>query len=481
MTKKNNKIEFGDFQTPAYLAEKCTHLISKFYSPDLIIEPTCGLGSFLISSKKIFGKEVRIQGYEINKEYIDVFYKKNSHLKSKIIIKHSDFFCIDWEKTIPKNQKVLIIGNLPWVTSSKIGSLVGKNLPPKTNLKKLTGIESKTGKSNFDISEWMLIKLSQALSTRNGVLAMLSKTSVARKVFLHNSQNNLPNASYKAYKIDTKKHFKASVDACLFVADFSRIKNHDEYKVYGDLAVNTFQQKIGITECGTLVSDMDKYTQTEKLVKGKSFLTWRSGLKHDCSKIMELKKTKNGHYTNGLNEIVDIEDNFVFPLLKGSDLANNRIKEINKFVIVTQKKIGEETERIKNESPKLWRYLVKHKDTLAARKSSIYKKQPPFAIFGVGEYSFKPYKIAIPSFYKQINFRLLSPYQKKTIMLDDTCYLLGFDDLKKAQEHYKLLQGEPVQTFIESLIFSDSKRPLNINILKSLDLKKVARLEEAPR
>ena len=471
---KNNRIELGDFQTPKNLAEKCTTLISKIYSPEWIIEPTCGLGSFLLSSEKIFDDKVKIEGYEINKKYINNFYKKNSHLKSKIAINHSDFFNVEWESMIPKNKKVLIIGNPPWVTSSKMGALSGKNLPPKTNIKKLVGFESKMGKSNFDISEWMLIKLSKILSAQNGVLAMLVKTAVARKVFLYNFQNNLTNANYKMYKIDAKKEFNACVDACFFIANFSKMKKHKECKIYSNLFSNKSEQKIGIDECGTLVADMDKYVQTKDIVRGTSFLTWRSGIKHDCSKIMELKKNEGGRFVNGLNELVDIEEKFVFPLLKGSNLANNRIKEINKFIIVTQRKVGEGTQKIKDESPKLWDYLIRHKDKLAARKSSIYIKQPPFAIFGVGEYSFKPYKIAIPGLYKKINFCLLSPYQNKSIMLDDTCYFLGFDDFDKARKYYKLLQSNLTQNFIQSLIFWDAKRPINMDILKSLDFDKIA-------
>ncbi len=473
MLKTSSKIEFGDFQTPIDLAEKCTALISKIYSPELIIEPTCGFGSFLLASEKIFNKESKFEGYEINKKYIIDFYKKNTHLNSKIKINHSNFFNINWESQIPRNKKVLVIGNPPWVTSSQLGVFSSKNLPEKTNLKGLSGFEAKSGKSNFDISEWMLIKLSEVLFRRNGMLAMLVKTSVARKVFLYNSQNSLITADYKIHKIDAKKEFNASVAACLFIADFSKKRKNDECYVYNNLSLNSLQQKIGLTECGILVADIDKYEQTKNLVKGESSFTWRSGIKHDCSKIMELQKNKNGYFINGLNEVIDIEDKFIFPLLKSSDLANDRTKEVKKFVVVTQTKVGEKTEKIKHESPKLWNYLTRHKDKLAARKSSIYKNQPPFSIFGIGEYSFKPYKIAVSGLYKKVNFCLLSPYKNKEIMLDDTCYLLGFDNFEEAEKYYKVLQSNLIHDFIQSLIFWDAKRPINIDILKLLDLKKV--------
>jgi hypothetical protein len=50
---------------------------------------------------------------------------------------------------------------------------------------------------------------------------------------------------------------------------------------------------------------------------------------------------------NGYGEYVGIEDELVYLLLKSSDIANGKL-EIRKKVLVTQKKIGEETIYIKN-------------------------------------------------------------------------------------------------------------------------------------
>ncbi len=52
---------------------------------------------------------------------------------------------------------------------------------------------------------------------------------------------------------------------------------------------------------------------------------------------MELVKDGDS-YKNGFGEIVSIEPNYIFPLLKSSDLSNNRLIP-SKYMIVTQKKI----------------------------------------------------------------------------------------------------------------------------------------------
>ena len=56
-------------------------------------------------------------------------------------------------------------------------------------------------------------------------------------------------------------------------------------------------------------------------------------------------------------------------------------------------------------------------------------------------------------------------------MLDDTCYFIGFDSLKMAQIAHYLVNSDVVQRFLKSIIFSDSKRPINKDVLMRIDFK----------
>ncbi|MCZ8250782.1 MAG: SAM-dependent methyltransferase, partial [Microcystis sp. LE19-195.1E] len=71
---------------------------------------------------------------------------------------------------------------MPWITNSKQGLINGKNLPQKSNFQGYQGLDAITGKSNFDISEWMLIKLIECLNHRSAYLAIICKTAVSRKI-----------------------------------------------------------------------------------------------------------------------------------------------------------------------------------------------------------------------------------------------------------------------------------------------------------
>lgn len=109
------------------------------------------------------------------------------------------------------------------------------------------------------------------------------------------------------------------------------------------------------------------------------------------------------------------------------------------------------------------------------RKSSIYKDKPAFSIFGIGDYAFFPYKVAISGLYKTSKFTLVLPQNGKPMMLDDTCYFLGFSNYAAAVFTLALLNAPLVQTFMQSIVFWDSKRAISKDVLLRLDLSKIAK------
>jgi hypothetical protein len=218
-----------------------------------------------------------------------------------------------------------------------------------------------------------------------------------------------------------------------------------------------------------LIRDLNSFKKLSYLYKPNSETKWRSGIKHDCSSIMELRKIGN-IFINGLGEIVDIEEQYIFPLIKGSDVAQNRTEIITRYVLVTQQFIGQSTATIQDLAPKTWRYLETHAKYLDARKSKIYQGNPRFSIFGVGYYTFLPWKIAICGLYKKLNFRLIKTYNNKPIIFDDTVYFLSFDDEETAYKTFEMLTSPLAIDFYSSLIFWDEKRPIKTSILNSLDL-----------
>ena len=120
--------------------------------------------------------------------------------------------------------------------------------------------------------------------------------------------------------------------------------------------------------------------------------------------------------------------------------------------------------------PKTYNYLKSNITYFQARKSSIYKGKPHFSIFGIGDYSFKSYKVAISGLYKTYHFTLVLPQDNKPIMLDDTCYFIGFDKIEFAVYTLILLNHSKTEEFLKSITFSDAKRVFTKDILMRLDL-----------
>ncbi|MBE9012959.1 SAM-dependent methyltransferase, partial [Pseudanabaenaceae cyanobacterium LEGE 13415] len=192
-------------------------------------------------------------------------------------------------------------------------------------------------------------------------------------------------------------------------------------------------------------------------------------IKHDCASILEFRKIGNA-FVNKIGEVVELEETYVFPLLKGSDVAQGRVQTTDRYALVTQKFVGESTEEIREIAPKTWQYLESHIDEFNSRKSKIYQNSPKFSIFGVGSYTFAPWKIAICGLYKRLEFKLVGSILGKPAVFDDTVYLLSFEDQQAALKLYSFLSSPSAIEFYSSLIFWDEKRPIKSTILNSLDL-----------
>jgi methylase of polypeptide subunit release factors len=149
--------EFGDFQTPLPLAtDVCRFLAGNGIEPAAVVEPTCGVGNFVLSAVEQWPNANHL-GVEINPVYVENLLPL---VGRKARVEQQNFFTFDWLgafRDLP--EPVLVLGNPPWVTNARLGSLGSSNLPEKSNFQGHVGLDAITGKSNFDISEWMLIRL----------------------------------------------------------------------------------------------------------------------------------------------------------------------------------------------------------------------------------------------------------------------------------------------------------------------------------
>lgn len=470
--------EWGDFQTPPGLASQvCRCLLETGISPRIIIEPTYGTGNFIFAALRSFPKAGLVYGVEVQDRY-EWHFKlallmqilRDRRPSAEIELHQDDIFTHRFPEEVLGAQEVLIIGNPPWVTNAELGALGASNLPSKRNIKALNGLDAMTGKSNFDIGEFILLRMLELFSERRGTLAMLCKNSVVKNIVEALPQRKFKVSNIRAYGIDANREFGASVEASLlfmtmgassptFSCQATSFNNPEQ-------VIRTF----GWTR-DRFVSNVENYEKTCEF-DGESPMVWRQGLKHDCVKVMELDDAE-GNLVNQNGEIVEVEERWLYWLLKSSDIRTFEVDRARKKVVVTQRHIGADTSHLQVDAPKLWTYLLKNSEYLERRKSSIYRGMPPFSIFGIGEYSFKPYKVAISGLYKQPYFSLVLPIDNRPVMLDDTCYFLGFDSYLNGLFTASILNSSEVQRFLQSVVFSDAKRPYTKEVLMRIDLLQV--------
>lgn len=477
-----DRAEYGDFQTNKDLANKVAkHLAKRDISPEIIIEPTCGKGNFIIASLSNFKAIKKVFGIEIYKPYVwetkfsilDFFLSNPDSNKPEITITHCSIFDFDF-KNISKQfptEKLLILGNPPWVTNSKLGSLNSSNLPKKSNFKNQNGLDAMTGKGNFDIAEYITLMLLDAFQTHNGYLALLVKNSVVKNIVFNQKDKKYRVGEIEKYCIDSKKEFNVSVEASLVYCQLNspssfECNEFDFYSLEKRLSFGWLNSKF--------VSNLADYNATKE-IDGVCPFEWRQGIKHDCTAIMELERV-NGHFVNNQSDEIKLEEDLIYGLLKSSDLKNTVIKSTRKHTIVTQTKVGQETSYIQHLYPETYSYLKKNISNFQARKSSIYNGKPLFSIFGIGDYSFKPFKVAISGLYKTYHFTLVLPQNDKPVMLDDTCYFIGFDRIEYAVYAIILLNSKTTEAFLKSITFSDAKRVFTKDLLMRLDLLNLANL-----
>lgn len=457
--------EFGDFQTPIELARAVTRTLNPGGFAR-VLEPTCGIGNFLRAAQEAY-PHAELQGVEVQEHYA----AKASEVAPVVI---ADAMRIDFARDLTWQAQgdLLVIGNPPWVTNADLTTMDSTNKPRLKNIRGLKGLDALTGASNFDIAEAIILKLLAELADQKPVLAMLCKTQVARNVLSYADQFKLPVGNARIYEIDAKRWFGALVDACLFVLESG--VEHPSYvaDLYTSLDASAPVKQIGVVD-GRLVSNVEHYVNT-RAADGLSPFEWRQGIKHDATNAAELVERDGPHTKAGV--AVDVEPPFLFPMLKCTDVFKGRTAELTKWMVVPQRHTGDDTRLLQHTAPKLWAYLEQNASIYDNRKSSIYRNRARFCIFGVGPYSFEPYKVAVSAMHKAPIFRLVAPIEGKPVVFDDVCYFTSFATVEQAAVVAALLQSQPAQELIDSLVFTDSKRPITKKLLQRLDLGVLAAL-----
>jgi len=474
--------DLGDFQTPPELAAALVRRLGPIGSRwPVVLEPTCGRGAFLEAVLSAPDPPRTALGIEIQASYAAEARARLDVLPAgrPASIVHADLFQLDLRIDLPAigPGPLLVVGNPPWVTNAELGTLGSGNLPPKRNVKGLAGLDARTGAANFDLGEAVWLKLIDELADRAPTIALLCKTSVARAVLQHVHREGIPASGAELVEIDARRWFRASVGACFLKLSLGDGEATGRVAVFDSIDADRPSQSMG-TARGLFVSDLDALEALGPAF-GRSPVSWRQGVKHDAAPVMELIQGDDGVFRNALGEAADVESSFVYPLLKGADLKREAQDRPRRALIVTQRTLGADTRDLADRAPRLWAYLQAHGAWFDKRRSSVYRSAPPFALFGIGPYTFAPYKAAVAGLHRPTRFRAVRPIDGRPTVFDDTCYLIPCDSAMEAAVLAAACNEPTARGVLDALTFEDAKRPVTKSVLRMIDLGWV--LERADR
>jgi hypothetical protein len=486
--------DLGDFQTPPELVDAVLETLGPIGARwPRVLEPTCGRGNFVAGLLRHTSPPREIRGIEIQPDHCrtaEACVGSRADIGSRVSITCADVFRLDLGRDLiwQEDGPLLVLGNPPWVTSAELGRLSDAHVPPKANIKGLAGLEARTGSSNFDVAEAIWLKLARDLAAEDLTIAILCKNSVARGILQFARRAGLPVLDASIRRIDAARWFGATVDACLFGATLAAGRSGGEVAsprcagvpFFPSLGSSEPARVLGFAR-GWLVADREAYGRSA-FADGTCPKIWRQGLKHDAAAVMELSvEPGTGRLRNRAGEDVEVETGFVYPLLKGADLRRPADERPARAVLVTQERIGHDTKRLASSAPRLWAYLSARADRFDRRRSSIYRGRSPFAIFGVGPYSFAPYKVAVAGLSKAPAFRAVGPRGGRPVMFDDTCYFLPCSSAPEAVALSALCNDPFALGFLASASFPDAKRPITKALLQRLDLRAILERADRPR
>jgi hypothetical protein len=467
--------DLGDFQTPPELAAAIVRTLERSGTRwTRVLEPTCGAGAFLRALLDSSHPPREMIGVELQERHWNTARALTCRSNgTRVEIVRASLFDLDLQTDLPWKDSgpLLVVGNPPWITSAALGKMGSVNLPDKSNIKNLKGLDAVTGASNFDIAEAVWLKLLGELAAERPTIALLCKSAVARAVLEHAGRQGLPLADAAIFEIDAARWFGAAVGACLLTVTLGEVSTDSAIPVYSGLDHPAPGRLMGFRQ-GRLMADsatVDRYA----FALGRCPLDWRQGVKHDAARVMELERKGDGERTSWHNrqgQVVDVESEHLYPLVKGADLHKPAFARPRRALVVTQQRIGQDTSCLRKSAPRLWEYLTRHDVHFAGRKSSIYRGQPPFALFGVGPYSFAPYKVVVSGIHRPARFQALGPVKDRPVMVDDTCYLLPCQTAVEAATLLALCCDPASLELIRAMSFRDAKRPVTKGLLQRIDL-----------
>jgi hypothetical protein len=190
----------------------------------------------------------------------------------------------------------------------------------------------------------------------------------------------------------------------------------------------------------------------------------RHGVKDDAKAVFGVDRTTARR----------LEPDHVFPYLKSRHVQKFGLTGYD-LQLVPQRQAGEQNERtLQRDTPRTYAYLAGHREVLEARGSSWFDAGPFYNLFGLGPYTWAPYKVVWSRLGFQPDFAVVAETADpdlgvKPFVPGDHYMFVGTDDLREAHYLCALLNSGPYQQTLRELA-SGGKASLSKTTVSTLHL-----------
>ena len=190
----------------------------------------------------------------------------------------------------------------------------------------------------------------------------------------------------------------------------------------------------------------------------------RHGLKDDAKAVFSVDE----------RVLEAVESTHVYPYLRSKHVVKWGLFGHDRF-LVPQRQAGEDNEcELAREAPATYDYLERHRDRLEARGSSWFDAGPFYSLFGLGPYTWAPYKVVWCRLGFKPHFAVVSTRDdpvlgEKPVVPGDHCMFVACDDATEAHYLCGLLNSTPYQRCLHDLAGS-GKASLSKAVVSSLFL-----------
>jgi hypothetical protein len=188
----------------------------------------------------------------------------------------------------------------------------------------------------------------------------------------------------------------------------------------------------------------------------------RHGLKDDAKAVFSVDSAL----------LSDVESTHVYPYLRSKHVVRWGLFGHDQF-LVPQRRAGEDNERaLREEAPATYDYLRRHRDRLEARGSSWFDAGPFYSLFGLGPYTWAPYKVVWCRLGFRPRFAVVSTVDdadlgEKLVVPGDHCMFVACDDEREAHYLCALLNAAPYRRCLRDLA-GGGKAGLSKSVVSSL-------------